>query len=74
MNSDQKWQLEVIREWRRDYAKEHDIPAFMVFSDKTLRDLVLRAPKTESELAGVYGLGEKKISVFGKLLIQKLNP
>lgn len=74
MSDDQKWRMEVIREWRKDYAKEHDIPAFMVFSDKTLRDLVLRAPTTIEDLSKVYGLGEKKISIFGETVLEKLNP
>lgn len=68
-----KWRIEVLREWRRQYSQEHDIPAFMVFSDKTLRDLALRAPTSEEGLAKVYGLGPKKIEVFGKILLEKLR-
>ena len=74
MDGDAKWRIEVLREWRRDYAKENDIPAFMIFSDKTLRDLVLRAPTTNEGLSKVYGLGEKKIESFGHVLLEKLNP
>lgn len=74
MSNDQKWRLDEIRQWRKDYARENDIPAFMVFSDKTLRDLVLRAPTNLNDLKKVYGLGDKKIETFGKNLIQKLHP
>jgi ATP-dependent DNA helicase RecQ len=74
LSEDQQWRSEVIRDWRKKYAKEHDIPAFMVFSDKTLRDLVLRSPSCEEELSRVYGFGEKKIDVFGKDIIQLLHP
>lgn len=70
----QKWQAEVLREWRKEYAQEHDMPAFMVFSDKTLRDLVLKSPESKEALSRVYGLGDKKISVFGDVLLEKLNP
>ena len=74
MNDEQKWRMELIRDWRREYAKEHDMPAFMVFSDKTLRDLALKAPDSQESLAKVYGLGEKKISAFGEVLLKKLHP
>ncbi len=70
---EQEWMLDAIREWRREYAKEKDIPAFMVFSDKTLRDIANKNPKSESELERVYGLGEKKIALFGKILLEKLG-
>lgn len=65
--------VEELKKWRREYAKSQDIPAFMVFSDKTLADLVVRAPVNESELAEVYGLGETKIELFGKALLDELN-
>ena len=74
MNPDAKWRIEVLREWRKEYAQENDIPAFMVFSDKTLKDLALRAPRSEEGLAKVYGLGEKKIGAFGQALIKKMHP
>ena len=56
MSDDQQWRNEMLREWRKEYAKSHDIPAFMVFSDKTLRDLILRAPTNKEDLYKVYGL------------------
>ena len=74
LSSDQTWRMEEIKSWRKEYAKQNDIPAFMVFSDKTLRDLVLRAPTNQRDLAKVYGLGEKKIDLFGDLLLGKLHP
>lgn len=65
--------VDEIKAWRRDYAKQQDIPAFMVFSDKTLADLIVRAPINEDELAEVYGMGESKIETFGKELLDELN-
>lgn len=65
--------VEELKQWRREYAKQQDIPAFMVFSDKTLADLVVKAPINEEELAEVYGMGETKIELFGKELLDELN-
>ena len=64
---------DVLRVWRRKYAKQNDIPAFMVFSDKTLKDLATKAPDTQHQLSDVYGLGEKKINTFGAAIIETLQ-
>ena len=69
---EQEEQLSQLRTWRKDYAKSQDIPAFMVFSDKTLRDLVIRKPESTSDLFEIYGLGEKKIETFGQELVDQL--
>lgn len=74
LSPDAEWRIDVLREWRRAYAKENDIPAFIVFSDRTLRDLAKKAPTTEAGLLDVYGLGEKKVEAFGKILLEKLHP
>ncbi len=73
LSSEQQLRTELLREWRKGYAKENDIPAFMVFSDKTLRDLVLRAPANNEDLAKVYGIGEKKIEMIGDKILEVLQ-
>ena len=73
LSDDQTEKLSEIREWRRLYAREKDIPAFMVFGDKTLTDLIVKHPKTHTELETVYGLGKKKVKEFGEPLIRVLR-
>jgi len=70
---DKQWMVKVLKDWRRDYAEEEGIPAFMVFSDKSLRDLIVKQPANETELEAVYGFGEKKIEVLGHLILDVLN-
>lgn len=74
INEEHTLRMEVLREWRKTYAKERDLPAFIIFGDKTLKDLALRLPKTEDALGRVYGLGDKKIEQFGKELLEVLQP
>lgn len=62
-----------IRLWRKQYAKAQKTPAFMVFSDKTLRDLAHKAPSTLCQLDQVYGMGPKKIEEFGEALLEKIK-
>jgi ATP-dependent DNA helicase RecQ len=62
------WQ--ALRNWRKQTADEHNVPAYAVFSDKTLRELVERAPVSERDLARIYGVGELKLARYGNALLQ----
>jgi ATP-dependent DNA helicase RecQ len=70
LTADQLRIFEILKLWRKDKAKELDTPAFIIFSDKTLRDLARKHPVTMEELKGIYGMGEFKIEKFGKELLQ----
>jgi ATP-dependent DNA helicase RecQ len=61
--------FEILRLWRREKARELDVPAFVVFSDRTLRHLAQVKPKATDELREVYGLGDAKIERFGAELL-----
>lgn len=72
MTPDQTALADRIRAWRLDWAKANDVPAFLVFSDKTLRALVSRRPATPAELNAVSGIGPRKIEQFGNALLAAL--
>ncbi|MEE8433871.1 MAG: RecQ family ATP-dependent DNA helicase, partial [bacterium] len=65
--------MEVLRDWRKGYAKQNDVPAFVVFSDKTLRELTLKNPRGPKELLEVYGIGEHKVDAFGEAVLKVLQ-
>lgn len=62
-----------IRKWRLDYANEEDIPAFMVFSNKTLDQLAKTNPTSKEELKTIHGIGSHKVRAFGEKLLRALN-
>ena len=64
---------ELLKEWRKSYADKLDVPAFLIFSNKTLHDLAVKNPKSLEELESVYGLGPKKIENFGSKLLAELG-
>lgn len=64
------WQ--ALRALRRDLAEEQNVPAYVVFSDKTLEEIVARAPKTLSELAEAPGIGKFKLEKFGHAILSVL--
>jgi DNA helicase-2/ATP-dependent DNA helicase PcrA len=56
---------ERLREWRAGQAKELGQPAYCVFTDKTLMAIAEAVPGDESELAGISGVGGRKLDRFG---------
>lgn len=72
LNSNELLRREMIKDWRYDYAKTRDIPAFLVFSNKTMDDLARKNPKTLDSLLKVYGLGPQKVETFGRELLELL--
>lgn len=62
-----------LREVRRQVAAEIGKPAFIVMSDKSLQDLVLKRPTSLEAMADVYGFGEYKAKAYGKPFIEAIK-
>ena len=63
----------AIKEWRQRTAEEENVPPYIIFGDKTIEELVLKKPRTERELLGVFGIGEVKAEKFGSALLRLLS-
>jgi ATP-dependent DNA helicase RecQ len=63
--STQKTLESRLREWRKTEAAKTGKPAFIVFSDSVLHNLVLAAPKTISAVLTVSGIGPEKADRYG---------
>ncbi len=64
--------LEYLREWRREVAQRDNVPAFIVLHDTTLEDLCRKLPRTQADLLGVSGIGEKKAAALGASILAAL--
>ncbi|MDQ1570696.1 MAG: ATP-dependent helicase RecQ [Actinomycetota bacterium] len=62
--------FEKLREWRAGVAREQAVPAYIIFGDATLRGIALSKPDSLTELAGVSGVGEKKLELYGEQLLE----
>jgi ATP-dependent DNA helicase RecQ len=62
--------FQALRELRREHAEALQVPSYLVFSDATLRDIARRRPSTIERFRGVYGVGEKKATVFGSAFVR----
>jgi ATP-dependent DNA helicase RecQ len=62
--------FEKLREWRAGAAREQAVPAYIIFGDATLRGIALSTPTTLAELSAISGVGEKKLELYGKQLLE----
>ncbi|MGB0886417.1 MAG: RecQ family ATP-dependent DNA helicase, partial [Chitinophagales bacterium] len=61
--------LEKLKIKRKELAIENNVPAFVIFSDKSLKDMVIKLPVTPQEFLNVNGVGENKLQVYGDVFI-----
>jgi ATP-dependent DNA helicase RecQ len=64
--------FERLRAWRLETARAESVPAFVVFSDRTLRELAAVRPADEAALAAVAGVGPAKLERYGDALLAQL--
>jgi ATP-dependent DNA helicase RecQ len=57
--------LARLKAWRAEVAREHNLPAFVIFHDATLRAIAERAPQSVHDLQGIAGMGVKKLEAYG---------
>lgn len=57
--------LARLKAWRAEVAREHNLPAFVIFHDATLRAIAERDPQGMRDLEGISGIGVKKLEAYG---------
>ncbi|MEP6964356.1 MAG: RQC domain-containing protein, partial [Polaromonas sp.] len=57
--------LARLKAWRAEVAREHNLPAFVIFHDATLRAIAEQAPQSLHDLEGISGMGSKKLAAYG---------
>jgi ATP-dependent DNA helicase RecQ len=65
--------FESLRALRLDLAKEQGLPPYVVFHDRTLREIAALRPKTLDEFAQIPGVGEAKLKRYGAVFLRVLN-
>ena len=64
--------FEHLRAWRAGVAKEQGVPAYVIFHDATLREIVATRPASLAELGTVSGIGESKLARYGQQVLDAL--
>jgi ATP-dependent DNA helicase RecQ len=63
----------ALKAWRSEVAKEHNLPAYIVFNDATLAQMAAESPDSLSALAGISGVGAKKLEAYGRQILRVLE-
>ena len=64
---------EALRACRQSLASEHNVPAYVIFHDKTLQEMLTKRPKTASEMLGISGVGQTKLDRYGERFLAVLR-
>ncbi len=62
-----------LRKIRKDLADQNGIPPFVVFSDQTLKELVMKKPGNLEEFLDIKGVGERKKEQYGEIFIKAIH-
>lgn len=62
--------FEALKAVRKRLADEFGVPAYVVFSDKTLKDMAAKAPRSEADFRQVHGVGDKKAESYGPIFLR----
>lgn len=71
-DDDEESLFQKLRELRRTIAQEIGKPPYIVFSDKTLRDMARIKPVTNAQFLAVNGVGQHKLDLYGQRFMQTI--
>ena len=63
----------ALKAWRGEVAREHNLPAYVVFHDATLAEMARRYPGDLDELGTISGVGAKKLQAYGAEILRVLG-
>jgi ATP-dependent DNA helicase RecQ len=63
----------ILRTLRKQIADEQFVPPYVVFADKSLRDMAEKRPQNLAEFEEVYGVGSNKRDKYGKVFLEAIR-
>ena len=73
LDAEAQARFQALKPWRAAVAREHNLPAYVVFHDATLAEMAEQSPDTLDELAGISGVGAKKLEAYGADILQVMR-
>ena len=70
LNQDAMVRYINLKAWRAEVAKEHNLPAYVIFHDATLAHIASADPQNLEDLKGISGIGVKKLEAYGQEVLQ----
>ncbi|MGN0608016.1 MAG: DNA helicase RecQ [Oscillospiraceae bacterium] len=65
--------LDSLKALRKKLADREGVPAYIIFTDASLRDMCRKLPEDEAEFLGISGVGRKKCELYGKAFLEVIN-
>ncbi|NIZ09699.1 DNA helicase RecQ [Pseudooceanicola sp. HF7] len=65
--------LSALKAKRRALAEEQRVPAYVIFNDRTLIEMAERKPQSLDEMAGITGVGAKKLEAYGATFLEVIS-
>ena len=65
--------FDALKAWRAEVAREHGLPAYVIFQNVTLAELARVRPTSLDEMSGISGIGAKKLEAYGDALLRVLS-
>lgn len=65
--------FEALRKWRREEAREQEIPPYVIFHDSVLKDIALEKPEDMDALGDIKGVGRSKLERYGEAVLAVLE-
>jgi len=65
--------FDQLKAWRAEVAKEHGLPAYVIFQNVTLAEMARQHPQSLDALAHISGVGAKKLEAYGAEILRVLG-
>jgi ATP-dependent DNA helicase RecQ len=72
LDADAQARFAALKAWRAETAREHNLPAYIVFHDATLAAMAQQQPATLDALGTISGVGAKKLQAYGRDILRVL--
>jgi ATP-dependent DNA helicase RecQ len=73
LDAAQQQRYAALKTWRAEVAKEHNLPAYVIFHDATLVAIAQTAPQSLEQLQGISGLGVRKLEAYGAAVLEVIE-
>ncbi len=73
LDADGTARFEALKAWRAEVAREHNLPAYIVFHDAALAEMAQAMPDSLDALGQISGVGAKKLEAYGREILRVLG-
>ena len=65
--------FEILRTIRRNLATQENVPPYIIFGDKTLKEMCIHYPNTPEKMLEISGVGKNKLEKYGQQFMEEIK-